>query len=293
MVKTLDLNIPESTNDTPDLLDEALYNIEWMKTMQDPADGGVYHKLTHRKFTDFAMPADIDAGRVVVMKTTSASLNFAAVLAQTSRVYVPLGGKYADLAETWLNQAILAWDWAKANPEVYYEQPEDVNTGAYSDENVNDEFAWAAVELFVPTSEKRYLENLELLSKKLSVPTWGNTLGLAYFTLIRNIDAVKPYDLVDAEKLTDNTVALADEIAKIYTESGYATSIEKFAWGSNSDVLNQGTIQLMAYLLTEGDKYIEPMISGMGYVLGRNPLHKSFVTGFGYNRAMNVHPSVA
>src|SRR5690606_10847443 len=40
------LNIPESDNAVPDLLDEIHWNLEWMLAMQDPKDGGVYHKLT-------------------------------------------------------------------------------------------------------------------------------------------------------------------------------------------------------------------------------------------------------
>ena len=40
-VESQDLNIPESDNNVPDLLDETLYNIRWMLTMQDPEDGGV------------------------------------------------------------------------------------------------------------------------------------------------------------------------------------------------------------------------------------------------------------
>ena len=44
--KSLNLNIPESNNKIPDIVDELLYNLRWMITMQDPADGGVYHKLT-------------------------------------------------------------------------------------------------------------------------------------------------------------------------------------------------------------------------------------------------------
>ena len=40
--KKLDLNIPESNNRQADLLDEIEYNINWMITMQDPNDGGVY-----------------------------------------------------------------------------------------------------------------------------------------------------------------------------------------------------------------------------------------------------------
>ncbi|MCK7538305.1 MAG: hypothetical protein MZV63_48810 [Marinilabiliales bacterium] len=50
------LNIPESGNEIPDLVDELLWNLRWYLTMQDPADGGVYHKLTNKQFFGFEMP---------------------------------------------------------------------------------------------------------------------------------------------------------------------------------------------------------------------------------------------
>ncbi|MCW2768562.1 MAG: cellulase, partial [Nocardioides sp.] len=46
----LNINIPESDNQIPDILDEAIYNLRWMLTMQDPNDGGVYHKCTNAAF---------------------------------------------------------------------------------------------------------------------------------------------------------------------------------------------------------------------------------------------------
>jgi endoglucanase len=49
------LNIPESENALPDLLDEILWNLDWLRTMQDPHDGGVYHKLTTLAFTKSAI----------------------------------------------------------------------------------------------------------------------------------------------------------------------------------------------------------------------------------------------
>ena len=52
----LQVNIPESTNKTADLLDEIMFNLRWMLTMQDPYDGGVYHKLTTPNFEGFVMP---------------------------------------------------------------------------------------------------------------------------------------------------------------------------------------------------------------------------------------------
>ena len=44
---SLKINIPESEDKVPDILNEALYNIRWMFTMQDPFDGGIYHKCTN------------------------------------------------------------------------------------------------------------------------------------------------------------------------------------------------------------------------------------------------------
>jgi endoglucanase len=72
--KTRNLNIPESGNNIPDLLDETLYNLRWMLTMQD-TDGGVYHKLTTKNFEPFIMPADAHEKRFVVQKNTAASLD--------------------------------------------------------------------------------------------------------------------------------------------------------------------------------------------------------------------------
>ncbi len=46
-MSALTTQIPESGNTLPDVLDEALWNLRWMMSMQDPEDGGVYHKLTN------------------------------------------------------------------------------------------------------------------------------------------------------------------------------------------------------------------------------------------------------
>lgn len=85
--KNLCVNIPESSNDVPDILDEIAVNLRWMQTMQDPEDGGVYHKLTTPGFEAFIKPADCKQQRYVVMKSTAAALDFAAVMAQAHRVY--------------------------------------------------------------------------------------------------------------------------------------------------------------------------------------------------------------
>ena len=46
----------QSGDAVPDILDEAWWNLEWMLAMQDPGDGGVYHKLTNLRFDGEVMP---------------------------------------------------------------------------------------------------------------------------------------------------------------------------------------------------------------------------------------------
>ena len=54
-VRGVKLNLPETGNGTPDILNEIRWNLEWMLTMQDE-DGGVWHKQTSERFSGFVMP---------------------------------------------------------------------------------------------------------------------------------------------------------------------------------------------------------------------------------------------
>jgi len=85
--KTLQTNIPESGDAVPDILNEILYNLRWMLTMQDPNDGGVYNKCTNAAFDGMVMPGVTKLPRYVVQKGTAATLDFAAVMAQAARIW--------------------------------------------------------------------------------------------------------------------------------------------------------------------------------------------------------------
>ena len=84
---TIKVNIPNHSANMPDLLEEIMYNLEWMLTMQDLSDGGVYHKLTTPNFEGFVMPKDCHQTRYVVQKSTQATLDFAATMAMAARTY--------------------------------------------------------------------------------------------------------------------------------------------------------------------------------------------------------------
>ena len=70
---------------------------------------------------------------------------------------------------------------------------------------------------------------------------------------------------------------------------------DDFAWGSNSSAANQGVWLLHAYYLTGDSKYYETAVKAIDYLLGKNPLNMSFLTGYGTKSPMMPHhrPSTA
>jgi endoglucanase len=191
--KNLSVRIPESNDAVPDLVNEIVYNLRWMLTMQDPFDGGVYHKCTNAVFDGMVMPGVTTAPRYVVQKSTAATLDFSAVTAQAVRVLKPFQQHFPRLADSCLSAAIKAWGWAEKNPAVLYEQDEmnkhfkpEVTTGAYGDRTVKDEWMWAAAEMYITTNDSRYATVLkERLTDRATLPSWGNVGMLGYYSLIR------------------------------------------------------------------------------------------------------------
>ncbi|WP_029034506.1 glycoside hydrolase family 9 protein [Salinimicrobium terrae] len=298
---TLDLNIPESRNSILDLLDESLYNLRWMMTMQDE-DGGVYHKLTSADFHGAVMPKDATFQRWVVQKGTTATLDFAAVTAQASRIYKEFEDEFPGLSDSLLVMSKKAYNWAKENPEVRYDQDAlkepAINTGAYGDRNFEDEFQWAATELFITTGEESYYRDAEIENSlapgdKFQVPSWPTVNTLALYSLLRNREKYQNSGLVDIKAVTQQVIKMADELVEYSRNSAYATpmgiSERNFSWGSNSVAANQGILLLNAYAVTKDEKYLNGAIDNLDYLLGRNATGYSFLTGFGEKSTRDPH----
>jgi endoglucanase len=285
--KKQNLNIPESANNLPDILDEALVNLEWMMTMQDPNDGGVYHKLTTKAFDGFIMPAETHKQRYVVQKSTSAALDYTSTMAKASRVIHNYG--LQEMANKMEQSAQDAWSWALEHPDISYIQPEDISTGAYNDTSLIDEWFWAAAEMYLTTGNKQALALLKENYQKPISPKWDvvNTLGV-----ISILNSEKRGEFIEMEK---DFIAYVDLMLAKEKASPYLVSIDKFAWGSNSDVANDGMLKLIAYAITGEDKYVVSARNDLDYILGRNATGYCFVTGFGsksptvpHNRIMSA-----
>jgi endoglucanase len=296
---TLKVNIPESKNKVPDILDESLWNLRWMFTMQDE-DGGVYHKLTNPGFDGFVMPEMAVNPRYVVIKTTTASYDFAAVMAQSARIFSKFKTELPGLSDSCLLASMKAYEWAKKNNVLYNQNQISeafkpaIVTGAYDDNDFSDESQWAAMELFGTTGKTEYYKDAKIqesLNDGFGIPSWQkvNTLGL--FSLVYFKDK---YAMPDGKAMQDALLKLADKLRNYaQTESAYAVpmgqSQSDFVWGSNSTVANQGIILIQAYNLTKDKTYLNAAIASLDYLLGRNGTGYSFVTGFGGKPTMHPH----
>ncbi|MCL2092783.1 MAG: glycoside hydrolase family 9 protein [Treponema sp.] len=289
-----ELNIPESGNGVPDLLNEVRFELEWMLKMQR-ADGGLYHKVATRFFTGFIMPQDDQADLWLFRVTHTATGAHAACAAQASRVFRPFDAAFADRL---LESAKKAWAWLEANPDfVPFTNPPNLNSGAYGDNNVEDELFWASAELYSVTGEGAYLEALKKRAPTVDISQlgWRETAGFGALCCLFVLKDKLDKDFLDS--LRSRFIEGADGFLGLAQKSGYGTALDpgNYIWGSSLPILNNGIALICAHLLTGDLKYRDGALSQLDYILGLNATGYSFVTGFGAKPFMFPHhrPSYA
>lgn len=290
------LRIPETENGVPDVLDEARWQMEFMMSMQVPQGeafaGMAHHKMHDETWTAMPMlPADDPEQRYLHPPSTAATLNLAATGAQCHRVFEEYDAEFADEC---LSTALTAWDSAIAHPEEYATGGED-GGGPYDDDEVADEFYWAAAELYLATGDKMYenhLTSYELHNDpEVFVADgfdWRYTAPLGLLQL-----ATAPSGIEEGDELRETVIEGAQQYLDNVDEHPYGLSYAPedgvFAWGSNNLVLNNMVVLSVAYDLTEEAEFREGVLHGMDYILGRNALNQSYVTGYGTNDVVNQH----
>jgi endoglucanase len=302
------LAIPENGNGVPDLLDEARWEIEFLLKMQVPPgherSGMAHHKVHDSAWTTLGrVPAEAAQERYLHAPSTAATLNLAAVAAQATRIWREIDNEFAERCRL---AAIRAWNAAQKFPKVHAPQYASMGGGPYDDGDVSDEFYWAAAELFVTLKSDELLTFLRSSPHHGKVPaqtghehvrhftamTWQATAALGAISL-----AVVPGALPDAAEVNgirQQIVLAADQYLGIISEQGYRVPIRTgenghYPWGSNSLVANNAIVMALAYDFTHEDEYSRGVVQGMDYLLGKNPLNLSFVSGFGENAFENPH----
>ena len=280
VLKDITLDIPETNNGIPDILNECRYELEWMFKMQ-ASDGGVYHKVTTMQHAPFIMPED-DREQLYVFPVSSiATADFCAVCALASGIYREYDSEFADKL---YNASIRAYRWLNANTQfIGFYNPEGCNTGPYCESDDKDNRFWAFCELYALTGEKVYFEKLqEQLEYKFSLTglgfaSVGGFGSLAYLLSNRN------YDNSLTETIKNAFIAEAEKLKKFSAECGYRVAMTErdYCWGSNMVLMKQGMHFAITDLITKGNDYYDYAASQYDYLLGVNATGYSYVSGSG------------
>ncbi len=279
-------------------LDEARWELDWMARMQVadglPLAGMVHHKVHDESWTPIpTLPAEDPRRRFVHRPSTSATLNFAAVAAQGARVLEP-----GAFTERLLAAARTAYRAAAELPVLLAPDTnvlENFGGGPYDDVDIDDERYWAAAELYLTTGEERFLADLRANPYHLGGTKtpfvavgfdWRDTAAWVRMQLATVASALPERDALRAELVAaaDALLATAEPFGQLYSPPD-----RRYAWGSNGMVANNAAIVAAAHEVSGQARHRDGALAGLDYLLGRNALGVSYVTGYGSTDVRHQH----
>lgn len=247
------------------LLEEVRWQLDWLLRMQVPPGhayaGLAFHRVHGTEWAPLIMRPHRDPTlRVLHRPSTGAALHLAAAAACGARIFEPVDPAYAARL---LGAARVAYAAALEHPTLI--APEDCGTfggGPYGDDDLSDDIFWAAVELGLSTIEPPGdpfpLDGFD----------FDRVAGPAHLTL-GSTEAITQA----ARRLV--TLQQAQPWGQPYAPDG------PWAWGSNGRLLNNLMVLGSGYELTGDVEFRDAVLGGFDYLLGRNALGQSYVTGYG------------
>lgn len=281
------LGLPEQGNGLPDLLNEARFELDWMLRMQDEATGGVYHKVSCRRFPGMVMPHDETDELVLSPISDAATADFAAVMAKAAVDFAPLDAPYAQRCKATAEQA---WAYLMALDHLTgFDNPEGIYTGSYRDDHVEDELFFAAAELLAcarafgeaPDPRAQAIADQALAEPMYPGLGWAGVAGYGYFTLGNALGDTRAKAI-----LLDG----AEKILALGAQDGYGCSMgTRYPWGSNMNVANHGMLLLMCDHLQPDARFRAAAKAQLDVLLGVNGMNFCYVSGFGMQSMRNPH----
>jgi endoglucanase len=287
-IERVRLDLPESGGPLPEFLAEIKWELDWLLTMQ-AADGSVYHKVSTRDFGGFEMPEREGTRRYFAPWSSAATADFVAMLAAGARHLREFDPAYAVrcLAAAERSQQFLA-----AHPENHRADLTNFSTGTYQSRDEDDRL-WALAELWAATGHTNYLRDFEARVRGRNqsfeaVWDWGNVRNLGLLTYLSCPRPGRDAALVEA--LRASLLTTADSIVRTRGEHGYARPLgTAYSWGGNGTVARQTLVLQAAYRISPKPEYRHAALDALGYLFGRNPFGRSFVTGLGENPPRHPH----
>lgn len=298
------LGIPESGDGISDVMQEAKWEADFLAKMQD-ADGGFYFLVypQNREYESNVTPDHGDP-QVVWPKTTSVTAASVAALAQAATS--PLFKKtYPATAALYMQKAQLGWQFLTNAIARYGKNGAYQKITAYGDNFAdNDEFAWAACQMYLATGDTNIHQMLLSWFDPSDPATWrwgwwrmsesyGHAIrSYAFAVQSGRVASTNQLDPTFLAKCQAQIVAAGNDALTWSQQSAYGTSfpyetkaVESAGWYFSCD---QAFDMTVAYQLNPSSNYISAMLANMNYEGGCNPVNMSYVEGLGWKRERDI-----
>lgn len=280
-----DNNIPESGNQVPDIIDEIDWEIQWLVKMQD-SDGGVFLKVGALDTNDPSPPSADSRPRYYGRKCSSATISFAAILAQVALAYRQIPA-FSQRVTGLTEAGEKAWDWLMAHPSLDEACDSGEVKSGDADRTIPQqqmEMVRAAVWLHALTGKSKYLDHLKANYEKfngLSKGWWGpywvtnDDAALVYAVSTSAEPAIKSRIL---ESVGSQNGACAEYYGFKPDSALYRAYMpeQAFHWGSNMPRADAGNIllRMLDYKVNpaEHPQYLKRALQHLHWLHGVNAL---------------------
>ena len=276
-VAGVDLNTPESGNDLPDVIDEALWILDFFKRVQTE-DGGVRGGVESAQH-----PAAGDTSWTEIIQVYAyapdpwASHEYAASAARAARV---LGDLAPDRAAGYGETAKKAWDWAEEHYPAMVENAQE--RGRLGE--ARDARNLAALELYRLTGEASYhdafLDDSVLTDEAKTLGGQDQRDAVFAYAILRDgLGDAKLRDLARRAVVADAeaTVEFAGNNAFSFAtpDRGRPPFMGFYSGPVDAAPLVRG------HVLTGDDRYLKTALAATQFALGANPDNLCYTTGLG------------
>lgn len=277
------LNIPESNNSLPDILDEALWGIDVFRRLQHD-DGGVpggIESANHPKRGETSWQESLKV--MAYAPDIWSSYWYASTAAQAATI---LKDYDLALAEMYEQSALKAFTYAE---KQYPTPPED---GWH--ELIPNHRNLAALELWRLTQAERFhqifLETSAFADPDHVMPGRYNQSRAAFiYARLDSSDIDQPIKANARKALLKR----AEEIAAFNRQTGFQWGKHHpnapVGWGISWSNPYEATVLSQAHYLTQNENYLEAILRSVQAPLGANPDNLVYTTGLGVRSPQNPH----
>lgn len=290
------LNIPESGNGIPDIVDEALYGMEVWRKAQRP-DGGVGTWIEASSHPVHQDPAIDRQPYYLSAVTRDGTMLYAAHAGMTALVMKKLG--QPEKMKLWLDSAARAYAFAM-NPANRFKADYEVTLNNETEKlrymeapDVAMEYLFkAAFNLYILTGDRKYLQDITDRTKEITRALGNYSWNLSPFLFAEfQLESENIPELSAIRQRYQGLVIRFGEFALEMQENNYPYRIPWYPaqhafsanmrWGTCHPLVRARYL-ITAWRLTGSAKYRDGAFLANDFHNGANPLGLSMTSGLGY-----------